>query len=166
MLNAGIKTGADLKRIEKEKLVRLFGKAGNYFYNIARGIDNRPVESEWIRKSLGKETTLREDIDDVEQMIEILDQIALRLEDLLKRDSRKGKTITLKIKYHDFKSITRSITTPEPVTHAEIIMQHVRSLIANTEAGTKKVRLLGISISNFTDETGKTKKHLQLPLPI
>jgi DNA polymerase-4 len=165
MHNLGIKTGADLKKMDKERLINIFGKAGNYFYNIAQGIDNRPVETEWIRKSIGKETTFSEDIDDKEQMIEILTQLAVKIENILKRDGREGMTVTLKVKYFDFQSITRRITVSEPIADADIIMKYVSSLLDNTEAGMKKVRLLGISISNFTDESYKVRKCIQLPLP-
>jgi DNA polymerase-4 len=165
MHNLGIKTGADLKKMDKERLINIFGKAGNYFYNIAQGIDNRPVETEWIRKSIGKETTFSEDIDDKEQMIEILTQLAVKIENILKRDGREGMTVTLKVKYFDFQSITRRITVSEPIAGADIIMKYVPSLLDNTEAGMKKVRLLGISISNFTDESCKVRKCIQLPLP-
>ena len=165
MHNLGIKTGADLKKMDKERLINIFGKAGNYFYNIAQGIDNRPVETEWIRKSIGKETTFSEDIDDKEQMIEILNQLAVKIENILKRDGREGMTVTLKVKYFDFQSITRRITVSEPIADADIIMKYVSSLLDNTEAGMKKVRLLGISISNFTDESCKVRKCIQLPLP-
>jgi DNA polymerase-4 len=165
MHNLGIETGVDLKRMEKERLINIFGKAGNYFYNIAQGIDNRPVETEWIRKSIGKETTFSEDIDDKEQMIEILTQLAVKIENILKRDGREGMTVTLKVKYFDFQSITRRITVSEPIAGADIIMKYVPSLLDNTEAGMKKVRLLGISISNFTDESCKVRKCIQLPLP-
>jgi DNA polymerase-4 len=165
MHNLGIITGADLKKMDKERLINIFGKAGNYFYNIAQGIDNRPVETEWIRKSIGKETTFSEDIDDKEQMIEILNQLAVKIENILKRDGREGMTVTLKVKYFDFQSITRRITVSEPIADADIIMKYVSSLLDNTEAGMKKVRLLGISISNFTDESCKVRKCIQLPLP-
>ena len=68
MLNLGIKTGADLKKYKKEQLIQIFGKFGSYFYDIAHGLDDRPVEPNRIRKSIGKETTLLEDIDDTDQM--------------------------------------------------------------------------------------------------
>ena len=168
MLNVGIKTGADLKRYKKEQLVQLFGKSGSYFYNIAHGRDDRPVEPNRIRKSIGKETTLIEDIDDINQMVEILENIADRLENSLIQREAKGRTITLKLKYFDFQSITRSVTIDEPADSASVIMKYVRPLLSKTEAGQKKVRLLGISISNFDDqETGCANvcKYRQLPLP-
>ena len=168
MLNVGIKTGADLKRYKKEQLVQMFGKSGSYFYNIAHGMDDRPVEPNRIRKSIGKETTFIEDIDDTNQMVEILENIADRLENSLIKHEAKGRTITLKLKYFDFHSITRSVTIDEPADNAAVIMEYIRPLLSKTEAGKKKVRLLGISISNFDDqETGCANvcKYRQLPLP-
>jgi DNA polymerase-4 len=168
MLNVGVKTGADLKSYKKEQLVQLFGKSGSYFFNIAHGMDDRPVEPNRIRKSIGKETTLIEDIDDTNQMVEILENIADRLENSLIKREAKGRTITLKLKYFDFQSITRSVTIDGPADNAAVIMEYIRPLLSKTEAGKKKVRLLGISISNFDDqETGCANvcKYRQLPLP-
>jgi len=82
----------------------------------------------------------------------------------MKRDA-KGRTITLKVKYFDFQSVTRSVTIDEPADKATVIMKHIRPLLSKTEAGVKKVRLLGISISNFDDQEARIVKHRQLPLP-
>jgi DNA polymerase-4 len=165
MHSHGIKTGADLKKFKKEKLLQLFGKSGGYFYNIAHGIDDRPVEPHRIRKSIGKETTLSEDIDDIDQMVEILENISVRLMESLNKREASGRTITLKIKYFDFKSITRSVTIDEPADDTSVIMKHVKTLLSKTEAGKKKVRLLGVSISNFDDQNTGIKKNGQLLLP-
>jgi DNA polymerase-4 len=138
MINLEIKTGADLKKYKKQQLIQIFGKSGRYFYDIAHGLDDRPVEPNRIRKSIGKETTFPEDIDVTERMIEILEDIAVKLENsLIKRDV-KGRTITLKVKYFDFESITRSVTVEEKVDNASLIMQYVRTLLSKTEAGEKK----------------------------
>ena len=152
MLGLGIKTGADLKKYKREQLIQIFGKSGSYFYNIAHGDDERPVVPNRIRKSIGKETTLSEDIDDTDQMIDILENIAERLENSLIKREAKGRTITLKVKYFDFQSVTRSITIDEPADSAAVIMKYIKPLLSKTEAGEKKVRLLGISISNFDDQ--------------
>jgi DNA polymerase-4 len=166
MLNLGIKTGADLKKYKKEQLIQIFGKSAHYFYDIAHGLDERPVEPNRIRKSIGKETTFSEDIDDKDQMLEILDDIAARLENSLMKKDAKGRTITLKVKYFDFQSITRSITIDEPANNATTIMKYIRPLLSKTEAGKKKVRLLGISVSNFDDIETSIGKCRQLPLPL
>ena len=165
MLNLGIKTGADLKNFKREELIQLFGKSGSYFYNIAHGMDNRPVEPNRIRKSIGKETTLLEDIDDMDQMLEILQDIAVKLENSLLKRHAKGRTITLKVKYFDFQSITRSVTVDKPADKTSIIMKYVKPLLARTDAGAKKVRLLGISISNFDDREPNIDSNRQLYLP-
>ncbi|CAB1079452.1 DNA polymerase IV (EC [Olavius algarvensis Delta 1 endosymbiont] len=166
MIGFGIKTGAELKKFKKEKLIQIFGKSGSYFYDISPGHDDRPVEPNRIRKSIGKETTLREDIDDKDQMLEILEDITLKLEDYLFRHDAKGRTITLKIKYFDFKSITRSVTLDEPAVTASVIMKNIKDLLSKTEAGAKKVRLLGISISNFQVPKIAVGKKGQQPLPL
>lgn len=166
MLSLGIRTGADLKKWSKEALVRHFGKLGRYYFNIARGIDNRPVEPHRARKSIGCETTLAQDIDDTGQMIHILERLGRRLCDLLKKKQKWGRTVTLKVKYFDFKSITRSITLPEPVKEADTIMAHIRILLKRTEAGEKKVRLLGICISNFDEEEPESEGYRQVDLPL
>ncbi len=168
MHHLGIKTGADLKKIKKEALIQIFGKAGKYFYDIAHGSDERPVEPHRARKSIGKETTLPEDIDDPDRMIEVLDGLAATLESSLMKRDAKGRTITLKIKYFDFRSITRSVTLDEPADSAAEIMQCVRPLLFKTEAVDTKVRLLGISISNFDDQPPESRKicrQRQLSLP-
>ncbi|MBF0257397.1 MAG: DNA polymerase IV, partial [Desulfamplus sp.] len=110
MSRIGIKTGADLKQYDKLELMQIFGKSGEYFYNIAHAQDNRPVIAQREPKSLGKETTLNKDTDDTEQMLKILERIALQIESLIIQKEISGKTLTLKVKYYDFQSITRSIT--------------------------------------------------------
>ena len=101
-------------------------------------------------------------------MLEILENIAVRLENSLIKREAKGRTVTLKMKYFDFQSITRSIPIDQPADSASVIMKYVRPLLSKTDAGEKKVRLPGISISNFDDQetgTGKVCKYRQLPLP-
>ena len=165
MLNLGIKTGADLKKFSFDNLVHYFGKAGSYYYHIAHGRDDRPVQPNRVRKSYGKETTLKTDIDDTNQMMDILDGLARRVLEGLGREDRQGLTLTLKVKYHDFQSVTRSVTFPEPITDMDLIMDNVRRLLSTTEAGGKKVRLLGISVSNFLGDQKETEGWVQLPLP-
>ena len=165
MLGLGIKTGANLKKYEKRQLLQLFGKAGGYYYDIAHGLDDRPVQPNRIRKSIGKETTLPEDIDEIDQMVEILESLSFKVESSLNKRAAKGRTVTLKIKYFDFKSITRSMTVEDPVESASDIMKHVKSLLQKTKAGKKKVRLLGISISNFEGQASCINSCGQLLLP-
>jgi len=147
----GIKTGTDLKKIERNELIRRFGKVGNYYYNIAHGKDDRPVNPHRVRKSIGQERTLSIDINNKQEMLEILKELARGVERIMEKKNTKGRTITLKVKYYNFKRITRSITLTEPIYDAAVIMKYVAKLLEKTEAGEKKVRLLGISISNFSN---------------
>ena len=165
MRRVGIRTGADLKRFGRDELVRLFGKVGHYFYDIAHGEDARPVVAHRTRKSLGKEQTFREDMGDRIRMIEILHRIARQVERLLARFDLRGRTITLKVKFFDFRSITRSVTLTERTRDAAVIMEHVTRLLKGTEAGTRKVRLLGITVSAFDERPPAPRRAVQLTLP-
>jgi DNA polymerase-4 len=164
MIQLGIRTGSDLKKIPRGDLIKLFGKLGDYYYNIAHGQDDRPVEPDYIRKSIGKEITLERDIDDLDRMEEILKSLADRVARSLENHESMGRTITLKVKYADFTCVSRSITIDEPCDNRDSILMHARNLLSKTEAGIKKVRLLGISISNLdTDESELNEKQLIIP---
>ncbi len=152
MIALGIKNGLDLKNTDLEKLTKHFGKTGKFYYDIVRGIDNRPVSPYRERKSYGREITLDEDILDMDQIHSILTNIALELESAFKEKNLKGKTISLKVKYFDFQLSTRSITVSTPVDSSDVIMEEVQKLLKHTEAGRKKIRLLGISLSNFSND--------------
>ena len=158
MFSLGIYTGSDLRKQGRDFLVKSFGKAGYFFYDIARGIDNRRVNPLRVRKSLGKEITLEKDIENTEEMLSILRGLTGKVAGYLHEYSRRGRTITLKIKYYDFDLVTRSTTLQEPVNDEGIMFSHLSRLLNETEAGEKKVRLLGVSVSNFDiqepDETG------------
>jgi DNA polymerase-4 len=162
----GISTGADLKRVSRSKLVKHFGKSGHYFYNIAHAIDERPVTPHRERKSIGKETTLAVDTRDMTQIVSILEAIAVKLEQAIQQKKIHGRTITLKIKYHDFQSITRSQTVSEELITAQQMMGYIQALLPKTHVGLKKIRLLGISISNLQDLHQKETIYKQLPLPL
>ncbi len=164
MLQMGVRNGSDLKKMSRENLIRLFGKTGDYYYDIAHGLDDRPVETDYVRKSIGKEETFEKDIDDPGQMSSMLKSIAGRVTMALEHHEAKGRTITLKVKFADFTCVSRSITIDEPCDNSDIIFMHSINLLSRTEAGEKKVRLLGLSISNLdTDELDHTEQQLLLP---
>ena len=161
----GIKTGADLKKLEKNKLISLFGSSGAYFYDIARGIDDSPVVNDWDRKSIGKEITLPEDILDKDKMTAVIGELANEVAQWLKDNNTKGRTITLKVKYYDFMSITRSVTLKEATDEGWIIIRHCSELLEKTLAGKKKIRLFGVSVHNFgSNEVPAVKENEQLGL--
>ncbi len=165
MIQLGIKSGKELFNYKRYELIELFGKAGPFFYDIVRGIDHRDVEIHRIRKSIGREHTFKEDILDRDKLVDFLHSVAKRVEDDLRKNSKKALTITLKVTYHDFTKITRSITAPSYLTKGKDMMLYVNSLIPKTLIGQKAVRLLGISTSNFHGEEEDKYGLMQYWLP-
>ncbi len=165
MTDLGIRNGADLRSWDREKLVFHFGKTGSFLSDIARGIDNRPVQPNRVRKSVGSETTLPRDIRDIERIFEILSSITEKLEHSLLKLETGGYTVTLKIRYSDFTTITRSRTLKNPVFSGNEIRHCLPELLRMTEAGARDIRLLGITISNLTMDRGKKPRQLLLPFP-
>ncbi len=151
MKKMGIHKGIDLKQMTEEALVQSFGKSGRFFYKIVRGIDNREVHPDRETKSLGAEDTFMKDLTRLDHMFEELDEIAETVVARLKKYELKGRTITLKIKYYDFKQITRNHSFNYPVGDKETILQTAKELLIKTDPENRKIRLLGISLSNFGD---------------
>lgn len=149
MNELGIYTGADLKKWSEIDLVHHFGKAGLSYYQYARGLDNREVESERIRKSLGSEETFLEDIYDLSIIEQELDKIAQEVARRSTKRDFKAKTLTLKIKYADFTIVTRSITLNDYIYKASDMLQIAMDLLSRVDdIEDKKVRLLGLTLSN------------------
>jgi DNA polymerase-4 len=166
MLARGIATGADLRQRSEEELQRLFGSSGSYFFNIARGVDHRDVVPNRLRKSIGKETTLDEDCFDKGEMMIILDKIAKQVSEILLDCKTSGLTLTLKVRYDDFQSVTRSHTQSEPIADAAIMLSLADILLEKTEAGPRPVRLLGLTVSNLTtDIPMDPSSQMELPFP-
>ena len=147
----GIHKGIDLKQMTEEALVQSFGKSGRFFYKVVRGIDNREVHPDRETKSVGAEDTFTEDLTKLSEMFEELNKIAETVVTRLQKYNLKGRTITLKIKYHNFKQITRNQSFTHPVGDKETILQTIKELLIKTEPESYKIRLLGISLSNFGD---------------
>lgn len=162
MKSFGIHTGGDLKNKSMLQLQKLLGNSAEYYYDIARGIDHRPVSNQRVRKSLGSETTFQQDIANIDEMLQhlfkLLDEV---LESLLQRELL-AYTLTLKVKYSDFTLVTRSYTSDTIISvHAKAV-ELIPVLLAKTQANTKSVRLLGISFSNLLQH--KDFADNQLPL--
>lgn len=151
MKGMGLHTGADLKKLSEEELVKHFGKSGRFFFRIVRGIDNRIVQPDRETKSMGAEDTFSYDLTTAEEMNAELDKIAVIVFERLQKYQLKGRTITLKIKYHDFRQITRNHSFPYPVGDLETIAETAKQLLMKSGLENVKVRLLGISLSNFGD---------------
>ncbi len=158
----GIWFGSDLKKIDRLELTRLFGKAGNYYYEICRGNDYRPVQPSRERKSVGAEQTFFEDLfadNDLEnEILHIADTVWERAE----RSGVKAKTLTLKYKYSDFEQHTRSCTVLGYFTSKEQLITESRKLLFANPGFSKGIRLLGLTLSNFIDE--QIQRPVQLTL--
>jgi len=149
MKSLGLFTGADLKKKEEAELVRHFGKTGHFYYKIARGIDDRPVQPDRETKSLAAEDTFQVDLTTLEEMTPQLEKIAGTVTNRLVRNQLKGRTITVKIKYADFRQITRSRSLSRATDNLATILQTAIDLLSASGLENKKIRLLGIAISNF-----------------
>jgi DNA polymerase-4 len=149
MKHMGLHTGADLKRLSEAELITHFGKPGKFFYKIVRGIDDREVKPDRETKSVGAEDTFAFDLTQREEMYHELEKIAQTVQSRLTRHHLKGRTVTLKIKFHDFKQITRSQTLAEGTDDLEIIESTVKRLLDESFTPGQQIRLLGISLSNF-----------------
>jgi len=146
----GIRTVADLGKKPLEFLEREFGKFGSYLYEIARGIDERPVTPWRERQSYGCEETFPRDIPEKEPLLEFLRECAKRVFLELGQEGKQARTVTLKIKYFDFQTVTRRQTFDHLLTSPADIFLAVKELLEHTEAGLRPVRLAGISLSNFS----------------
>lgn len=157
MYRLGIFTGEDLKKKPLEFLKEHFGKSGKYYYLVSRGIHHSPVKSERIRKSLGAERTFSDNISSEVYLSERLKQIATEVAKRLKKQDVAGKTITLKIKYSNFETQTRSKTLKLYISSEELIFEEAEALLYQNKLK-DSVRLIGISLSNLNTEKQEDKK--------
>lgn len=145
----GIRTGADLKQWPLPLLIQHFGKSGQHYFNIAHGIDNRPVTGSRPSKSIGVEMTYQVDIQDraiiLQQLTALLDKALTRLAS----KQMTAHTLTIKIKYHDFMQVTRSKTLVQTITPMDGIDVILGELLKDTDIGSKSVRLLGVALSSL-----------------
>ena len=162
----GIRTIEELRLASEETLVRTFGSSGAHLFALARGIDDRPVETESVTKSIGHEETYGRDLQRREMMRRELLSLSHRVAQRLRNEGFRGKTVTLKVKYADFVQITRAITLLNATDDGGTIYRCVLDLLEETEAGARPVRLLGVSASKLSqtqDHVPDTRME-QIPL--
>ena len=157
----GIEKGADLKKWQEVDLIKHFGKAGSHYYHIVRGIDERSVQNDHVRKSFGAERTFSTDYNDWTLLKTELEGIANKVSERMEKKSVKGKTISLKLRYDNFETITRALTLSFYTSTKEVLLEQSVQLMEQTQAGDRKVRLLGISVSNLDSEK-KEESGIQL----
>ena len=159
----GVRTGLDIRNQTKAFLEANFGKAGTYYYWISRGVDDRPVRANRIRKSVGAENTFSIDLSDLESMVSelqpLIDKVWRHCED----KGSRGRTVTLKVKFNDFEIITRSKSVPMPFSSRSDLERISVALLQAEMPVPKPVRLLGVSLSSLK---GEEQPQPQLGLPI
>ena len=155
--------GADLKKKSLEELIRLFGKSGNYYYNVVRGIHKSEVKPHRIQKSVAVEETFWDNLLDEDSVFKQLQLISEELETRLAKKEIKGKSLTLKIKYKDFTQYTRSKTQEVYFAGATDFFETAQKLW-ELRPFDKPVRLLGLSLSNLNTQE-KKQISVQLKIP-
>lgn len=151
-----LKTGGDLKKLSEQRLMLLFGKSGKFYYRIVRGIDNRPVKPYHEAKSISSEDTFYSNLSRGEELNNHLAQIAQTTFERLKKHHLYGRTLTLKVKFEDFKLVTRSQTNAQAIVDLVDAIGVAQRLLDGIDFGAKQVRLLGLGFSNFYDHRQDT----------
>jgi len=147
-----IHTGADLTQRSEAELVHHFGKVGHHYFKIARAQDDRLVEANRVRKSVGAETSYAQDLSDRAVMLHELETIAETVYQRLERHQTGGRTITLKVKFANYQQITRSRTVMNSIREVATIVSLAQELFEAVNLEGRNVRLLGISLSNLGSE--------------
>lgn len=145
-----IQTISDLARAKPEMLTRLFGSWGDRLHELANGIDNSEVVEEYETKSVGRDTTFEQDMDDEQQILQVLDGLAKEVHEDVIANGFKFKTITVKVRYQHFDTHTRSKSLQFPTNDLDILKNNAKRLIAPFLRGNKKVRLVGVRVSNLS----------------
>lgn len=160
MLSLGICYGADLKRWSLAALEKHFGKWSQFLYNIARGIDERPVDNSGERKSIGAERTFSKNLSSEEDMLSILTELAEQVARSLEDKQLTAETLTIKVRLPDFTTVTRQCRSTTPIENTKNIQPLLKHLLQRTEATKKTVRLLGLSVSNLSERSNNTPVQL------
>ncbi len=159
-----IETGADLKEKTLEFLVEHFGKSGPYFHGIARGIDNRQVKPDRVRKSVGAEDTFSQDLHAFEPAREGLQPLIEKVWGYCEANDIGAKTVTLKVKYADFTQVTRSKTVPAPLSAITDFQDLIGLLLTPIFPLKKGIRLLGVTLSSLERQAPSAEPQLRLAL--
>jgi len=149
MNGLGIRTGRDLREQSLAFLQAQFGKAGAHFHAISHGEDDRPVVPDRPRKSSGSETTYPRDLSDPKEIEAAVEALAVEVWEWCEKHGAPGRTVTLKVKWADFQQITRSRSSAEPVQSRAAVVGTAIDLARSLFPLPKKVRLLGVTVSNF-----------------
>ena len=153
----GIVALVDVRRFDVERLTSIVGSRADWLLRLSHGIDDRPVQSTRKARSSSSERTYAEDLTDLEAIRKEIEGMARRTAAGLERRKMTARTVTIKVRYDDFTTITRSDTRTPPTADADEIARRAVALLERTDAGSRPVRLLGAGVHNFTateDEAG------------
>jgi DNA polymerase-4 len=164
MERLGLRIGRDLKAQTLPFLEQHFGKAGPYYYWLARGIDERPVSADRARKSIGVENTFDTDLFSKEEIHAALGPIIAKLWSYCERKTICGRTLTLKVKYADFRQITRSRSGKTPFSELAELEEAVTALASSVIPVRKGVRLLGVTLTSLRSEASGQERQLHLSI--
>ena len=150
----GICNGSQLRQVSRRHLIEVFGKVGGVYYDFARGIDDRPVEVEYVRKSVGCERTFEQDTGLRSTLLIELYHLTLELVERISAAAFEGKTLTLKVKYGDFTQVSRRTTSDSLLTTKEDILPVAKRLLGQIDySAAHPVRLMGLAVSNPVTES-------------
>jgi DNA polymerase-4 len=159
----GIKTGLDLRAQTLDFLQQHFGKAGPYYYWVSRGVDERPVRADRTRKSVGAENTFPADLFTYEAARDALREIVDKVWEYCEGSGTRGRTVTLKVKFANFRQITRSRTGQMQIRTRSELEQLGNALLEPLFPVARGVRLLGISLSSLAVEEPEREPEFSLP---
>ena len=145
----GVETIGQLAQLSEENLVSLFGSHGAAMFRHARGLDDRPVQTTRRAKSISQETTFREDVSDAEFLRQTLAEMSRKLSARLQKKGVTARTVTLKLRYSDFSTVTRSITHDPPTDSAADIARYARFLLERHWQSHRPLRLVGVGVSHL-----------------
>lgn len=151
----GIRLVSELRTLQSEEIMRRLGKHGRHLIDLAQGVDDRPVHERQERKSLGKETTFPRDLRETEAIAGEVERLARVVADGLLRRGLAACTVTVKVRYADFTTVSRSRTVRIPTASGGVLAALSRELLRRTEAGRRPVRLLGVAASTLVPATGE-----------
>jgi DNA polymerase-4 len=161
----GIEKLVDIRAQPLVELRAIVGSAAEWLQQLAHGIDDRPVEPNQVRKSVGTENTFATDLTEMAAIREAVTDMAHEVGGWMTRKGVYARTVTLKVRYEDFSTVTRSHSDPRAIQDGQSIAARAIALLDRTQAGVRPVRLLGVSVHNLQDSPDAERPHADEPTP-
>jgi DNA polymerase-4 len=146
----GIEKLVDVRTVPTDRLRAIVGSLAPWLQQLAEGVDDRPVQPNREAKSASSENTFEHDLTDLDQIRAVVDEMARDVAGWLTRRQKRARTVTLKLRYADFTTITRSTTATPPTDDAGLLASRAVALVDRTDAGRRPVRLLGVGVHNLS----------------